>query len=214
MQLSHLQKRILVWTCVWIVCLVVVFPVLTLNFGKTWGFLIAISIYWIGMCLATGWALFGQGHFSQFYRRPQKLDWLSLFLAGFPIVMVLFAAFLPGVANYTPTILLLALVFAIINGTLEEYFWRGGMLSVFSDHKGLAVLFAVGLFTSWHVALALAHGIEYQGGAVNLIGGAAFLGAIWTFLTLRSRSLMLSTISHISVNFLAFSGLIQTNYFS
>jgi len=44
-----------------------------------------------------------------------------------------------------------------------------------------------------------------------LIGGAAILGLFWAILTWRTKSIYLSTLSHIGVNMLALPGVFLTN---
>ncbi|WP_428539543.1 CPBP family intramembrane glutamic endopeptidase [Profundibacter sp.] len=113
--------------------------------------------------------------------------------------------------SLSPRILLLATLFAIINGTAEELFWRGAFIQHFPQNARYAVIYPLVLFTAWHIALALIKGVHYQGGALALIGGAAIMGLLWSVLAWRTKSIYLSTLSHIGVNMMAFPAVLLAN---
>lgn len=212
MKFSGQQKHTLIAASIWVLCLLAIFPILTNALGTLWGYATAMAIYWGGLCWMAGQSLWVESIRASLFQKPQKLDWITFLLAAFPVATVLFVAFLPRAANYSLVVFPLALIFALINGVIEELYWRGCCLNTFSDHWGKAAVFSVGLFTCWHFALVFAKGMEYEGGAFSLIAGAAVMGAVWTVLALRTQSLWPSTISHVVMNFFAFTGLIQTNF--
>lgn len=98
---------------------------------------------------------------------------------------------------------------ALVNGTLEELFWRGALLPR-PDAEGALV--SLGLFTAWHAAPALALGIGLTGGAPALILGALALGAVWTAMRLRTGTLGAAIASHVGVNIFAATDLVARNW--
>lgn len=205
------QKTLLVATPLIVLMLIYLFPALTYSFDKSRGVLIALAIYWGAVCFGFGLTIIGLRNLKRLYARPKPANALNLALAILPVVLVFFAAFLPVATSLSPRILLLATLFAIINGTAEELFWRGAFIHHFPQDARYAVLYPLVLFTAWHIALALIKGAQYQGGAVALIGGAAIMGLLWGVLAWRTKSIYLSTLSHIGVNMMAFPAVLLAN---
>ncbi len=98
---------------------------------------------------------------------------------------------------------------ALVNGTLEELFWRGAILPR-PDREGIAV--ALALFVALHVALLFAQGITLRGGPLALLGGALVLGAIWMAMRLRSGTVGAGMAGHVAVNLFAFTDLVALNW--
>lgn len=98
---------------------------------------------------------------------------------------------------------------ALVNGMLEELFWRGAILPR-PDREGIAV--ALGLFAAWHVALLFAQGVTLRGGPLTLLLGALVLGAIFMAMRLRSGSAGAGIASHVAVNLFAFTDLVALNW--
>jgi len=135
------------------------------------------------------------------------------FIALIPCIATFFAVF----KNIAPIaglqVLILALVFGMINGTLEEMFWRGNFNKIFNDHLIWAYLYPSLFFGIWHIALFSAKGIVYQGGAGSLVGGSLFMGLLWGLAAYKTKSVKIVTAAHIITNFFAFTGLIYQNWF-
>jgi len=92
---------------------------------------------------------------------------------------------------------------------LENFFWRGIVLSKYSDQNYRIVL-STFLFSVFHFAFLLLP-LSYHGGFVNLVGGAAFMGFIWVFVSKYTHNISFAKQSHILVNFFAFIGLFIDN---
>ncbi len=212
---SPKQKTLLVATPLIVLLLICLFPALTHSLGTARGVGIALMLYWGGVCYGFGLAMVGRKNLKRLYARPDNLrskaNTLNLALAILPVALVFFTAFLPTATGITPRILLLAALVAVINATAEELFWRGAFLVRFPQNARYAIVFPLVLFVAWHIALALIKGGHYQGGAVALLGGAAIMGLIWAILAWRTKSIYLSTLSHIGVNLLALPGVFLTN---
>jgi len=205
------QKTLLVATPLIVLLLIYLFPALTHSLGNPRGVAIALVIYWGVVCFGIGLTIIGPRNLKRLYARPKTANALNLALAILPVALVFFVAFLPVTASLSPRILLLATLFAIINGSAEELFWRGAFIRHFPQDASYAIIYPLVLFTTWHIALALIKGAQYQGGAVALIGGAAIMGLLWGILAWRTKSVYLSTLSHIGVNMMAFPAVLLAN---
>jgi len=205
------QKTLLVATPLIVLLLIYLFPALTHSLGSPRGVAIALAIYWGVVCFGFGLTIIGPRNPKRLYARPKTANALNLALAILPVALVFFAAFLPVTASLSPRILLLATLFAIINGSAEELFWRGAFIRHFPQDARYAIIYPLVLFAAWHIALALIKGAQYQGGAVVLVGGAAIMGLLWGVLAWRTKSIYLSTLSHIGVNMMAFPAVLLAN---
>ena len=107
--------------------------------------------------------------------------------------------FLPFITQngwpYIKEALLLALVFPLTNAMLEEWIWRGLLLSRFSVLIGVRnALWVTSLGFSWPVCLAFALG-----------------GLFYGLITVQSKSLIPAAAWHLVINVLmVFAGLIET----
>jgi len=98
---------------------------------------------------------------------------------------------------------------ALINGTLEEAFWRGALI----PRPGpSAQAVATGLFILWHLAPALAMArLDAPGGGVGTILGAAVIAPFLMAARLSSGTAGAGAIAHVLVNFLVFARLAAAN---
>jgi hypothetical protein len=64
----------------------------------------------------------------------------------------------------------IALLYALINGTVEELFWRGAFVFTFPDDILRGYFFPTVFFGRWHVALYVIKGMKFQGGFAALVG--------------------------------------------
>jgi hypothetical protein len=132
-------------------------------------------------------------------------------LAFVPVLGAFFAAFLPIVGELRATTFLAAAAIGAVNGALEEIYWRGVTLaSVEGRGKWARYVVAATLFTIFHFAF-LRLGLDYQGGALALVGGAGIMGALWTIVAVKTASVRPGIVAHQLVNALAFSSLFTTN---
>jgi membrane protease YdiL (CAAX protease family) len=171
-------------------------PVLRMTFGEAQGAMILLGLYWWGFCLPLG-LYFCPG------RDIWRLGWRDS--AAVIIVAVLIAAVLLVLLvlrhpqGFPFVVILAALGFALINGSLEELFWRGAWLRVYGRSLPMYFLGYV-LFVGWHVPLAMMTTIPFQGGVWGLTAGAAALGAVWAWMAWRTGSIGWSVVSHVATN--------------
>jgi membrane protease YdiL (CAAX protease family) len=179
-------------------------PTLTANLGGPAGYLLTLTIYWLGFCLPVIAIHVWRQRGALF---SEKLPWRDWWVPGLLLLQVgaiAIAAFVPNTTMLTTHGAMLAAGVALINGPLEELAWRGGFTRVFATRPRLGFWLGWALFTAWHAPLLLSHGIVFAGGWPALLGGAAALGLVWSWIAWRTGSVFWVTIAHVLTNILTF----------
>lgn len=178
--------------------------------GKTGGYIVGYSLYlalvWIGIIK------FNRGE-KRLHIVEQKYSWIYYILSFVPVVATFTVAFLPQVSLYSGQLMMIVIAYAILNGTLEELFWRYTYNNIFSKDMMLSYIWPTINFTCWHFSLLLVDGMTYTGGALALVGGAGVMGIIWGLMMYKTHNIKVAILSHIGVNFCAFSQLVYENWF-
>jgi membrane protease YdiL (CAAX protease family) len=178
--------------------LALAFRFLTGAFVPLWGYALGLCLYWAFLATTLALSTTPADRAQMLTARPA-----GRVITGLCILPVFVMGMVGmGSLGALPSILLVGIaVAAIVNGFLEELFWRGALVP---DPTPPQAALAVLLFTSWHVALLFAHDITLMGGPFTLLLGAAFLGTIWMAARLHTGSVGLSALSHAGVNLFAF----------
>jgi membrane protease YdiL (CAAX protease family) len=181
------------------------FNTLTGLMQPLWGYALGLCAYWIFLAVTILRTTTEADRAHLLTARPAGAIITALCII--PVFVLGFAGM--GALGALPSILLVGIaVVAILNGFLEELFWRGALIPDPSPpHAALAVL----LFTLWHVALLFARDINIMGGPATLLLGAAFLGTIWMAARLYTGTVGLSALSHAGVNLFTFVLLAAAN---
>ena len=186
-------------------------PWLTRTLGPTIGYVSVFLLYWFLFCLPMGFIAQGtkRARASLSFEIGPHV-WVP-WAVGAQVALIAAASWVLLSGPVPIVAIVAALVFAVVNGFLEEFYWRGAFLA---QGRGVVWFQAVGvaLFTLWHVPLALAHGVVYEGGPAALIGGALGLGLFWSFIANKTGYIGWPIVSHILTNFAGFVGLITTNF--
>lgn len=192
-----------------IACLVpafaVAFYVLTRTMTPIWGYFAALAVYWVALIVLIT-RYWGSARPDLSFRLPNP--WVY----GVQLVMLLGVAVAAGLAiSQQPAVLAfvpLIAVIAVMNGTLEEVFWRGVLLPDPTKHDAAV---ALALFVGWHLALLAATGVQVTGGALGLLGGAFFGGLLWTLARLQTGKVGFGIGAHVLLNLFAFTELTAHN---
>jgi hypothetical protein len=173
------------------------------------GYMIGLAVYWLAVLLPLCLIKLGPAGMIAALR-PRWPGWPGLGLLALPVV-ALAAKVLPdgSFAALPGALVLWVVVGALVNGTLEEAFWRGALLEAAPSRP--ALIASLGLFTAWHLALLAARQVELTGGAPALLGGAAALGAIWLYGRAVSGTAGAGALGHVGVNLFAFADLAALN---
>ncbi len=188
----------------------VVFRYMTTHFSPLNGYFAAFSIYWLGFLLPASLMILGPAQALKMLR-PRWPGWPGfLMTAGPPLAVGAMIATHP--VPLPLAILAITLLAALVNGTLEELFWRGALFDTNKTPDWPVLLAALLVFALWHVAILASRGIAYTGGPVALVGGAFALGAIWSLTRRTSGTAGFGAVGHVLTNAVAFTQLVQQNY--
>jgi hypothetical protein len=191
-----------------------VFQKLVAAFGLKLGYLTGFLFYWIVWCFLFSWWLLGADRMLQLFRDvPNWLGrpaWLGALFLVVPLALGYGYAFPRAIREADAVIIVLSLVIAIVNGTLEELLWRGAYVSVFPNSRFLATVYPAVGFAVWHFAPQSVVPNTAPGGAVSLVVVAALVGAMWAWVANQTGSILWVTLSHVLFDF---SGLGARIYF-
>ena len=192
------------------------FQLTTLALGHKWGYVTGFLGYW-AYCLIIAWFLSGSdwNYFKTLWNQPRNnkyATWIGL-AAFIPALGVFFVSFLPNVAKLTLSAGVLLVGMVLLNGFIEEVYWRGLYLIEYPDNSRIGFILAWILFGAWHVSLWFARGMIYKDGFLALVGGAYGLGLIWTWVARSNRNLRTVVPAHILANLFAFTALFVDNGF-
>jgi membrane protease YdiL (CAAX protease family) len=181
-----------------------------------WGYLFGFGVYW-AYALSVTWILTTKekGYLRSILRTNSKIKYRHLFNAAalLPVPGIFFISFFPNAGRLSLQTGILVLVVAILNGSIEEMYWRGLYLKEYGNSLLIGIILSTFLFATWHFSLWYAKGIEYQGGLLALVGGALIMGLLWSFISRKVKSIKICIIAHIIVNIFAFTGLFVGNSF-
>ena len=176
-----------------------------------WAYHATLAIYWLGFCLPVALCFGGvRRELLGLDLRGRAKIVVPLLIAG-QCAAVFAGALWPALPGVTLGVLGLAVAVAVINAPLEEAAWRGAYITTFSDRPVLGYVLSSALFALWHVPLALVAGVEFPGGPMALIGGAAGLGLFWGAIAWATRRIGWVAIAHTITNIFAFAGLNAIN---
>ena len=192
------------------------FQLTTAFLGPKWGYVTGFLGYW-SYCLITAWLVSGRdwNYFREMWNRQRDnkyARWIGL-AAFIPALGVFFVSFLPNVAKLSLSAALLLIFMVILNGSIEELYWRGLYLLEYPNDARIGFFLSWLLFGAWHISLWFARGILYKDGFLALVGGAYGLGLIWTWVARSNGNLRAVVPAHILANLFAFTGLFVDNGF-
>ena len=217
--MTRQQKFLLVISPILVISMTLWAYFSTSFWGITVGYISTNLIYWIVFCIPS--VIFitkgKKQAFVKMYMHKDSTSKTTLFtynlLSFIPACATGFIVFMPTINVASAIPIIIALIYAILNGSIEELFWRGLFNKAFNNNIIFAFIYPTIMFSGWHVALASANGVIYTGGSITLLVGASFMGMLWGFVAYKTKSIKYITIAHIITNFFAFSGLIYTNWF-
>jgi hypothetical protein len=169
----------------------------------------AMAAYWVILVIQIAWANKGRNCMSlllQEILNRSNAPRLSL-LCFVPSALVFFVAFVPLIAKLKPTVLMTVILIGLVNGLLEEIYWRG---SVYKRKDVGLTLSSLALFALNHGAF-LFFNLNYEGGAANLIGAPLIMGSAWMALAKKAGTIKFGILAHQLVNIFAFYALFVSN---
>lgn len=186
------------------------------TYSPAQAYLYGMGVYWLCLFLFSGFLLAWRFRALKdllVWPTIRKQHLLVLGLGLIPLVGLFFTEFWPNINALTQHLLLLLAVTALINGFLEEVYWRGLYLKFFGDQRKIRIIIATLFFTLVHIGIYQVQGLDFKGGWLPLIGGAAVLGLLWAWMVDRLKSILPTVLLHIGLNFFAFTGFYLSNGF-
>jgi uncharacterized protein len=174
-------------------------------FSKEAAHLLGMLSYWV-LLLVISFAVLSAAGISRVLASHGALNpWLWVLLA-LPVALSLaFGPFVKQLSRATLLVFLLSAVLAVINGTLEELFWRGVYVDTFPG-LWLAWLWPAIGFAIWHLAPLSV--MPYRNGAVRFVLGSLLLGLCWGFVAFTTKSIAWTIVSHVIVDLSGFGALL------
>jgi membrane protease YdiL (CAAX protease family) len=158
--------------------------------GPIWGWYAGFLVYWPIWCIAAPLIFLSRRELLALFRRApvRRTAWVLLLL---PPVMAVVSRLVPGGQSHSTVLWLCT---AIINGGMEEIFWRGLYVKLFPSSFMFAVIWPSFWFAAWHIASG---SLSMPGEIWLLVLGAALLGLVYGWIVYTSRSIRWTVVSHI-----------------
>lgn len=176
--------------------------------GREKGYLLGFLFYWMVWCLLVPLLLLGRAGFSSlfvdeapFLSRP---NWLAVVLWAV-ITLVTILMYARDFIRASPTLILIAIPAATVNGLCEEILWRGLYFSLFPGNFWLSILFPSIGFALWHLVPLQ---VFPEGSRSAFVLSTFFLGLAYGFIACKTGSVTWTALSHSLSGILALSGMI------
>ena len=209
MQLSRQQRHLVLSGIVLSVIMAVLIPLGTRDFDPLTGLVGVFVGYWVFYCIPVA-LYFGRGLRPVAVGFDRSPVWVGFLALALPVAVF----FGSGALNWLaaePSLLMIAVGCAVINGPLEELAWRRPFRAYSHGRLSFEVI-GLMLFTLWHVPFYFVHGVSFDHDAAGLIGGAFALGLVWMLMTRTTNSVGWPIVSHALVNAAGFIGLFASNF--
>lgn len=183
-----------------------VFSIAAKGLGKEKGHLIGFLFYWAVWCILLPLFIVGWDcYLSLFVDKTPLLarpNWLAAALWAF-ITLVSILMYGRDFLRASPTLILIAIPAATINGICEEILWRGLYVRMFPDNFWLAVIFPSIGFALWHLVPL---SIFSDGNKWSFVLSTFLLGLAYGYIAYCTGSTKWTAISHSLSGTLALSG--------
>lgn len=207
---DHSAKRALVAQASIVAVTTCVFFLFSLVLRGIASFLVPFSVYWAALAAVLFFRAYRRGEALSPREIMGKSQSVAALAIGYvPALLVIAVTMLPQKGDFDARLFCIAVAVGVVNGFLEEAFWRG---TVYTIENKAALLASVALFAVNHVGFLFLD-ITYQGGAVNLVGGPLIMGGLWLYAVKRGKSLKHAIIAHQIVNAFAFYSTFVNNGF-
>jgi len=166
-------------------------------FINEWAWVALALVYWGSSFLIAYKALGKEGISSLFQKPIGSKRWLILSIVVGLIPLSILLLNLNLLVSY-PLITVFWIIFAFINPFFEQVFWRGYLLQKLPFRSGWCVTYSTALFVLSHPLMWGIFSIANRSwmAMVSLV----VMGAVWSIVYLKTKSLRWCYISHVMVN--------------
>jgi len=165
--------------------------------GKDRAYLASFGVYWTA-CASLSFALLGRKGIQRLFRdaKPRfgRPAILGVALLLWPPTGAIATRLIPELRAATPAEVMTITGVAVVNGLVEEVFWRGVYITLWPADPGLGWVWPALGFGAWHVAPQAIHRSSMGLGAY--VASATALGLSWGWVAWRTGSLRWVTLSH------------------
>ncbi|MBI5298470.1 MAG: CPBP family intramembrane metalloprotease [Chloroflexi bacterium] len=186
----------------------VVFVSLSKRLGREKGYLLGFLFYWLVWCVLVPLAILGWDGFQLLFVDTVPLfsrpNWPAAVLFAF-ISLVTLLMYGRDFLRASPTLILIAIPAATLNGICEELLWRGLFVRAFPDNIWLAIVLPSIGFALWHWVPLQIHS---QGGRTAFVISTFFLGLAYGWISYETGSARWAAVSHSLNGILALGGMI------
>jgi|WetSurMetagenome_2_1015567.scaffolds.fasta_scaffold00902_1 membrane protease YdiL (CAAX protease family) len=185
------------------------------RFGPVNGYLLGFLFYWIFWCLIIPLLLLDAVEVESLFRLNGQMFSKSgiintLFLI-IPLVLAYSFSFRKAIKNVTVSIVVISLLLAIINATMEELLWRGLYLKLLGSDKWIYIFYSSFAFAVWHFAPQSVLPNRQPGGQLSFVAFTFVLGVLFSIVSFNSNSILLVTVAHILFDFSGMGGRIYSS---
>ncbi len=207
---TKIQTVLLIIPPVLLATTYIIFGLLGELLGSVGGYLGGFLFYWIVWCGLLPLLLIGLKNIKKMFKNPEnrfgKPRLLGImFLAG-PFVAPFFTMFLVQIGEVSLSILLVSLLFAIMNGTMEELLWRGTFVTAFPNSWLWSYLYPSIWFGYWHLSPQVIFPSQMPGGALAFATMSIFMGLTFGWVAKKTNSIRWTTFAHILTDFMGLAG--------
>jgi uncharacterized protein len=207
---TKIQTVLLIVPAVLLATTYIVFRLLGELLGSVSGYLGGFLFYWIVWCGLVPLLVIGLKNIKKMFKTPEnrfgKPRLLGiLFLVG-PFVAPFFTMFLVQIGEVSLSILLVSLLFAIVNGIMEELLWRGTFVTSFPNSWLWSYLYPSIWFGYWHLSPQVIFPSQMPGGAFAFATMSIFMGLTFGWVAKKTNSIRWTTIAHILTDFMGLAG--------
>jgi len=140
----------------------------------------------------------GAGSALSLYSGRRPAAWRVALAIALP-ALPLFIFFIRSLAPIAPAAVAGVIVFALVNGTLEETFWRGVMAHL-PARDWVRIVYPAAVFSFMHWFNFLVYVPLAPVRAQVLLVSTFLLGCLWMWFYLRERSLVFPIASHVAID--------------
>jgi len=179
------------------------FQGLAVLIGKDLAWYVGLFIYWVIFCIVVPIFLIGKNNILlKFqYRSTTFMNWL---VASIPVIFTLIGMmFVLEKVERSFVQALIWIGMGIGNGIFEEILWRGTYSDLFPNNFVFGWLWPSIWFAIWHFAPG---SLSQNRPVFMLVGGALFFGLCWGWVSYKTKSILLTSVSHFLSGFVQLLG--------
>ncbi len=186
------------------------FKELAVRLGPARGYLAGFLFYWSCWCFLLSLLTVGPDGLREMFKAPQPLfgkpDWVGLLLLLGPPLVTYITRFPTEVKSASLKIITYSILYALVNGTMEEVLWRGAYTTAFPDSWLWAYIYPSIWFGLWHLSPQVIYPSEMPGGAIAFALMSISLGLVWGWVAKTTGSIRWTVAAHILLNFAGLAG--------